>query len=206
MRKSFGAWLPDDESDAAMIHGGLSYQSQKLALALPFLKNARVAVDVGAHCGLWTVQLGRYFDRVECFEPLKDHIECWKKNAGRKLSQRLHEVALGHKNGWTGINRVSGMSGRSYVGGDGSYPVRTLDSYQFKDVDLIKIDVEGFEYFVVKGAEETILENRPVMIVEQKKNLSNRYGLSDLAAVEYLESMGAKVRREIAGDYIMDFA
>lgn len=38
--------------------------------------------------------------------------------------------------------------------------------YQFSNIGVIKIDVEGFEYFVLLGAKETILKHKPVIIIE----------------------------------------
>ncbi len=43
---------------------------------------------------------------------------------------------------------------------------RTLDSYNFEDVDVIKIDVEGYELLVLEGADQTIANNRPIVQVE----------------------------------------
>ena len=43
---------------------------------------------------------------------------------------------------------------------------RTLDSYQFEDVDIIKIDVEGYELLVLEGATTTISRNRPIIQIE----------------------------------------
>ena len=45
-------------------------------------------------------------------------------------------------------------------------PKRTLDSYNFEDVDAIKIDVEGSELLVVQGAKDTIDRCRPSVQVE----------------------------------------
>lgn len=198
-----GMWLPDDEEDRVMISGGAQYQGSKLRAALAYVRKARTAIDVGAHCGLWTVQLGNYFQRVEAFEPLQRHIECWEKNAGWKGSCHLHQMALGEKEGKVGINLVEKLSGRSHVNGDGEIPMRTLDSFEFDEVDFIKVDVEGYELFVLKGAEKTILKHKPVMVVEQKPHHGGKYGLSDTAAVDYLKTLGAEVKQEIVGDYIM---
>ena len=44
--------------------------------------------------------------------------------------------------------------------------VRTLDSYAFRDVRAIKVDVEGSEMAVLEGGRETILRDRPALIVE----------------------------------------
>jgi len=56
---------------------------------------------------------------------------------------------------------------------------------------------------VLQGAEKTIVENKPVIIVEQKPNKGTKFGLSDTAAVDYLQSLGMKIHAVMAGDYIM---
>ena len=201
-RVNGGLWLPEDETDKVMIGAGVNYQANKLRAALPYVKHARTAIDIGAHCGLWTNQLGNYFDRVECFEPVPRHIECWKRNIVKQTC-RLHEVALGAKDGQCGMEVISGLSGRSHVNGGGDIAMKRLDDYAFEDVDFIKVDVEGYEYFVLKGAEETLLRCRPVMVVEQKPKHGGKYGLSDTEAVDYLKSLGAVVREEIVGDFVM---
>lgn len=203
LAENFSAWLPDDESDALMLANGVLYQSGKLAAAMQFVKRTRTALDIGAHCGLWTSQLALAFDKVICFEPLAEHIECWKENVGSRDNVILHETALGAEKGSCGIKVFHGVSGRSHVEGAGNIPITRLDDYKITDVDLIKIDVEGYEYFVAKGGEKTIRENKPVIIVEQKPGFGVRFGLGDLDAVEYLESLGASVMAEVAGDYIM---
>lgn len=196
-------WLPDGESDPVMLSAGSQYQHQKLMAALKYVKNSRTAIDVGAHCGLWSLQLGQFFERVECFEPLPMHIECWKKNVGWKRLCVLHEVALGAKPFSCGIKVVDGLSGRSYVTTGNDYRVEKLDDFKFSDVDFIKIDVEGYELFVIQGAMDTINRCRPVMVVEQKPGHAERYGLSTTAAVMFLEDEGYEVKAEIAGDFVM---
>lgn len=198
-----GMWLPDGEQDRVMIGAGAKYQSNKLMPALALCKYARTAVDVGAHCGLWSVQLGQYFERVHCFEPLPLHIECWKKNLGWKTSCVLHEVALGAEAGTCGMRVVDGLSGRSHVNGHGEYPMRRLDDFELSDVDFLKVDVEGYELFVLMGAQDTIARNKPIIVVEQKPQHGGRFGLTDTAAVDWLNERGYEVRQEIVGDFVM---
>jgi hypothetical protein len=83
--------------------------------------------------------------------------------------------------------------------------VRTLDSYQFAEVDLIKCDNEGYEVFVMRGAAETIKRCRPCVIVEQKPGHGKAFNLPDDAAVRFLKKLGMQVQNVISGDYVMTF-
>jgi hypothetical protein len=66
--------------------------------------------------------------------------------------------------------------------------MRTIDSFGFSDVTVMKIDVEGFEVEVLRGAEQTIRGNRPVILVE--------IAIENLGAAELLlERLGYALRR-----------
>ena len=43
------------------------------------------------------------------------------------------------------------------------------------DVDFIKIDIEWYENQVVLGAKETLLKNKPIIIVVEQKGFSDRF-------------------------------
>lgn len=53
--------------------------------------------------------------------------------------------------------------------------LRTLDSYGFEDVDIIKVDVEGHEFDVVRGAEQTIIKYHPVVQLEMVEHQPIRF-------------------------------
>jgi FkbM family methyltransferase len=57
-----------------------------------------------------------------------------------------------------------------------SVPQYTLDSYHFENVDIIKIDVEGYELEVLKGADQTIATNRPIVQVECVETQPRAFG------------------------------
>lgn len=57
-----------------------------------------------------------------------------------------------------------------------SVPQVTLDSYNFPDVDIIKIDVEGYELEVLKGATKTIDTHRPIVQVECVETQPRAFG------------------------------
>jgi FkbM family methyltransferase len=196
------AWM-DSKKNKVEMNGRSGYQGQKQIAALKRCTSFRHAVDVGAHVGLWSRNLAFAFDVVTAFEPVAEHRECFMKNVQGIGQVNLLPFALGAKPGMVSIETEVGSSGNSAVGGLGEIEMRTLDAYGFDDLDFLKIDVEGLEENVLRGGEETIKACRPVVIVEQKREMSLRFGLPTLGAVHLLESWGYKVEEEISGDYIL---
>jgi hypothetical protein len=90
------------------------------------------------------------------------------------------------------------------VKGEGDIPMITLDSLALDEVDFIKADCEGFELFALRGAVDTILRCKPVIIVEQKPGRAQKFGLLETEAVTFLEDLGVgyKVVKEMSGDFI----
>ena len=80
---------------------------------MPHISKWDVALDVGAHVGIWSTRLAERFKRVIAFEPVPKHIECWKQNMSKFISEHnewgnistLETVALGHENG-TAVMKV----------------------------------------------------------------------------------------------------
>jgi FkbM family methyltransferase len=66
--------------------------------------------------------------------------------------------------------------------------MKKLDSFNINNVDAIKIDVEGYEYFVVQGACNTIRKNRPIVQVEIVENNYKRYNYKPQDLLNYFLS------------------
>lgn len=201
-----GLWLPAHESHLTYYaaqgkFGEWTYQAHKMIAALEFCRNARVAVDIGGHCGLWSKELTKVFNHVHAFEPVELHRECYERNVGGHYT--LHACALGEGEGRVSIHTTDGSSGDSYVKGYGDIPLRTLDGFGLADVDFMKLDCEGYELYALRGGKETILRCRPVVIVEQKPGRAQKWGLKETEAVDFLEGLGMKLQKEIAGDFIL---
>ena len=144
-----------------------------------------VALDIGAHVGIWSMRLAEKFKRIYAFEPVPKHIECWKQNMKRFTNEHsewenasiLNTVALGHENG-TGtmiVPNTTNTGRATFVEKlfikKHDFPkiqvaTKTLDSFEFSQVDFIKIDVETFELEVLQGAENTIRKHKPTMYIE----------------------------------------
>lgn len=222
-----GVWLPDREEHlvndilaSPMFAGAGTVQFKKYAACIPVIRHFGHAVDIGANCGVWTRVLARCFSLVTAFEPSPEAIECFcMNNPGTNIwpdlepdifngsRVHLHKCALGVEPGRLKLNtklRSSGFT-RADPEGDLDVEVRTLDSFNLPAVDFIKIDVEGFEHPVIKGAVETIQKYRPVVIIEQKPDNAERHGFKRFGALRLLEKMGAKVVAEISGDFVTQF-
>jgi FkbM family methyltransferase len=190
-------------------HGRLSYQLSKYLFAMKSVRGRRVAVDIGGHIGLWSYQMAHDFESVHAFEAMPAHCECYRKNMANFDNVTLHEIAIGAEPGNVQMQtRTANSSGDTGVAVDGvgvTVPMATLDSFELTDVDFIKCDLEGYELFAMQGARETILANWPIIIVEQKPHTGGpkRYGISDTAAVEFLETLGYRCIKVISGDYAM---
>lgn len=213
MKQHQGVWLPDHEKhmiewmdkNGEMVEGRGTYQIKKLRAALGYVNNWRVAVDVGAHVGFWSMHLVKRFSAVIAFEPIAEHRTCFLSNV-RGGVMVLNSCALGDMTGSVKLTVPEGSSGGTHISGGGNIPMRTLDSFELVDVDFVKIDCEGYEDKVIEGARKTLLEWKPVVIVEQKDHIMKaNFGTpaGKHPAVELLQQMGAQVQKVISGDYIL---
>lgn len=156
---------------------------------LPLVRAARVIVDVGAHIGSHTVSYGLINREavIHAFEPHGPVRELLERNVaanGLAGRVRVHACAAGHEARTVAMARTvadgpnttdpvqCGSETAFNIGGLalglGGPPAAmvTLDSLGLRHVDLIKIDVEGAEPFVLCGALRTIAASRPAILFE----------------------------------------
>lgn len=207
-----GIWLPEGEKhfpewmsrNGELVNGKGTYQIKKWRACLPWIKQWRTAVDVGAHVGLWSMQMVGRFDQVHAFEPVEAFRRCFIRNVPHEWT--LYAMSLGAAQGSVSMAIDAADSGGTHVAGSGDIEMCPLDSVGLHEVDFIKIDCEGYELEVLKGAEMTLRENRPCVIVEQKPHkLGPNFGIKGTPAVDFLAAMGAQVREVISGDYILSW-
>jgi FkbM family methyltransferase len=215
VRQVRGVWLPTTEEhlvpfieNGPEFAGAGTYQLHKFQAAFPYIKNFRHAVDIGAHVGLWSRVLARCFARLTAFEPIEQHRVCFQENVrpGLGCEIELHPFALAGEEEILRFAIAPESSGSTHVklADDGAGPqvvARPLDSFSLFQIDFLKIDCEGYEYFILQGAEQTVRRERPCIVVEQKPGKGSMYGLEDRDAVKLLQSWGAELMFEIGGDF-----
>lgn len=213
MREFMGWWFPDIESHFPKMlqknvdKGGPAEYQQKVRLrSFDFVKSKRTALDIGANVGLWSRDLVKHFDHVMAFEPVAMFRECLTKNV---VSSKLEasELALGDQDMKATMVITEGNTGHSHIDpnkvNQGDIQVVKLDNLQLKDVDYIKIDCEGYEYKVIRGAEQTIKSCRPIVVLEQKPHDMYSKEYSQHAAIELLQSWGMRKLDQVKDDWIM---
>jgi FkbM family methyltransferase len=130
-------------------------------------------VDVGANLGLYAVAAAKRGARVVAVEPDPANVRHIRRNARlNRIEVSIVEALAGAEIGTAPIAlRGSPVSGYidMYLGPTTRYgvaPVLTLDAL-LKDerVDLLKIDVEGAEIDVLRGAEQTLRDKKPRAIL-----------------------------------------
>ena len=122
-------------------------------------KKFKRVLDIGAWCGTWSVAMEKYVRNIDAYEPDKVHFACLERNVAR-FSDRIksNRIALGNKEESISLTKEDATQ-NTRVDGAGEIPMHTIDYYNYSDVDLIKIDVEGYEMRVLEGAKKTITFN-----------------------------------------------
>lgn len=143
------------------------------------IKKGDIVFDCGAHHGCTTVVLSNWVGdegKVIAFEPVPKNCEIIKKNI--KLNN-LTNVILEEKAVGAGVGKVniSGASNSRIISSSRGIEVSLtkLDEYRHFKPSLLKIDVEGFEREVLKGA-KNILSSIPKLAIEIHTEILPRFG------------------------------
>lgn len=194
-------------------HGGiLSYEHPIPSLLIAYLsRNPGTFLDVGANTGLYTLLAAAISRDVEvcAFEPLADIWAKLKSNVdlNPSLAPRIRciQTALSHTSGraafFETVNDMGFLTTSSsleesharavtsqYVVGE--VELQTLDGWMenssVSNPTLVKIDVEGHEAGVVKGADRFFSDHRPLVFIEMLAGADFEYFDRFLTAKHYL--------------------
>ena len=150
-----------------------TYELVKQRLFVAELHRGTVVFDIGAHVGFYTLLAASIVGtsgKVVAFEPLEFNVAKLRRNiALNHMSADVIECAVADRDGEARFKR--GVD--SYTGGlhevGVSVAVVTLDALRaagtLPDPDVMKIDVEGAEALVLKGASNTIATSRPTIFL-----------------------------------------
>lgn len=136
-------------------------------------------IDIGSHCGVFSLLVGQIPNSsVIAFEPNPEVFSCLEENIKLNHIQNIEtfNIGLGDKQEEKELNVCIHHSGLSTFGTNltrftentnkKKVQVKTLDDFMFKKIDFIKIDTEGFEYYIIKGGIQNIKKHKPNILLE----------------------------------------
>tara|TARA_B100000945_G_scaffold94562_1_gene73889 strand:+ start:704 stop:1456 length:753 start_codon:yes stop_codon:yes gene_type:complete len=167
-------------------------------------------IDIGVYRGVYSYEMAKYSKMVHAFEPnpiiFKDielnlskiikNINLYNFALSDKENKVLLKVPIRNKNYDKSNYEEYFQMGRATIheqnvmGDIETFEIKSkkLDNFTFSNrISFIKIDVEGHEMSVIKGAENTIKQYKPTLLVEIEEKHSKQ---KVLESINYINSLG----------------
>ncbi len=181
--------------------------------AQTYLDRNCIVLDVGAQSGLYSLY-AKFLHKTYflAFEPFPSNFKCLEDNLilNDVKNVHAHQIALGNTNErktlYLGTHNGEHTLGEISVlwkpTGKLDVEVHRLDSIIPLDfpVDFIKIDTEGYEYFILQGGESILKKWKPQIFLEVNPSNMKQCGLEVETLETYLKSLGYKKINEINGE------
>lgn len=180
------------------------YEEVETGIVKKEVKSGEIVLDVGANIGYYTLILAKLVGsqgRVYAFEPEPTNFEVLKKNIEMNGYQNviLNQSAVGIEKGRTklylseiktGMHRIYKSK---YCKDHIEVDIIKLDDYLtdnniYKNIDFVKIDVEGAELAVLEGMQETLNSNQRLkMLVEFVPESNIEFGVKPFEVLNFLK-------------------
>ena len=154
-------------------------------------KRFKLILDIGSWCGTWSMAMQKFADEIYCYEPNKVHFECLIKNLHKFEHVKLFNHAVGNQDGKIKLTEEKATQNTRVLLENGDIVISKVDSMGVTGADMLKIDVEGLEMEVLKGAEKLLNDVQYVMI--ELNNNSKKYGSSNSIIEKHLQSLGFEI-------------
>ena len=175
---------------------------------------SKAAIDIGVYRGVYSYFLTKYSNFVYAFEANPLLFSKLQSSFKNNYNIKIENIAISSKKGYTSlrvpirdieadydddqkyklgiatIHSGNELENERYETFDNIETV-SLDQYDFKHpIGFIKIDVEGHELEILKGAKNLIKTHKPIMIIEIEERHS---GLPREEIISYIKNMGYEV-------------
>lgn len=148
-------------------------------------------VDVGANVGMWALFVAGKGFEVYAFEPAPKTFRVLKDKANKYANLHVYPYALGEEDSVGKMGLLNRVWGGGIMGAQEKetaiVTIRALDSMNLVNVGVIKIDTEGYETPILKGAKNLINREKPRLVIEVHKG-------SGMASPSYAEEF-EKIKR-----------
>lgn len=189
-------WWPKADVDGWNYMNKHSYVPEKLS---SHVKNKNIVVQAGGHCGFYIKEYANIFKTVYTFEPDPLNFLCLTVNADLPNVIKF-QACVGNESKYHSLGTYDRDSSAAHISGHGILPTMRIDDLKLEGCDLIQLDTEGFEYFGLLGAAETIEKFKPVISVEWWAEWGARYGVT----LQMIEDVLSKWNYKCVAEYATD--
>lgn len=157
------------------------YETFELDIFMQLLKPGVTLLDIGANMGIYSLLAADKAKRIFAFEPVPENLSLLRKSvkANSASSVKVIPAAVGEKDGSVEMHIIPNSLGTHGIYADSestlTVQIVSIDNFikehSVGKVDLMKIDVEGYEPYVVKGAIKTLKKYKPIILMELDSSL-----------------------------------
>lgn len=174
-----------------------SYDPRIELMFTSYLPKGGCAIDggafLGSHAAAYAKAVGST-GRVVAFEPAPRHAECLRYNVRHLPQVEIIEAALYSESRTLWLVPNPHNAGATVVGSPdepGAFDVQavTIDAFEWKRLDFIKLDIEGLVLRALEGAERTLKQHHPTVLAEVGDNLQ-LFGDFTEDVVEFMTRLG----------------
>lgn len=197
-----GWWIISEDTHVSKWveqEGRLDHDQNTLPILYRYVRPGDVVLDIGANIGDHTIAYSDWVGsegKVYAVECGSLACECLQKNLGSRSNVIIREIALWSEEGWLNFKLNDKNFGASHVefneSNSNDNPVRcySIDSLTIPRLDFVKIDAEGAETHILKGARRTILRLHPTLCLEVNSGALQRLGSSESELLTLLKGFG----------------
>lgn len=198
-------WWPGDDKDCWDYYA-LPENANVPEIITKLVPQKRVVVQAGGNTGIYVRQYAKLFDRVYTFEPDPINFLCLTLNCDSENVIKF-QACVGKDRNLVSLDQ-SDNCGAIHVGVDengiipGIIPTMQIDDLNLDCCDLIQLDTEGFEYFALQGAIETLEKFKPILCLEWV--WAKRFGIEFDKIESFLDNLNYKLILTHCGDRIYE--
>jgi FkbM family methyltransferase len=164
-----------------------------------YVSDRSTIVQAGGNCGYYTKQYAKLFNTVYTFEPEWLNFYCLTQNVTESNVIKT-QGCLGDSPALVDLNISEKNRGKNFVSGVGKYPVHLIDNLNLSSCGLIHLDIEGYEYYALKGASNTIKKYKPIIVIEMWDKLTDRFTVDlNKTTTDFILSLGYTYKITLGG-------
>jgi FkbM family methyltransferase len=178
-----------------------------------FVKNKGTVLQAGGNCGVYTLAYSKIYKNVYTFEPDMTNMTCLTLNTDCRNNIIKFQACLGETHGMTAIQNPLEIKDTGsihvktpneidddmlVVESRPNIPILKIDDIKFTELDLIHLDIEGYEFYALKGGIETIKKFKPVIVLEVcEDGHSEKYGYTRADMETFLDMIEYKFVKQL---------